>query len=125
MVKRKDIRKYIILPSCLLVLNVGYEVIIYKSQLIAQPYLRTTVILLLFLFGFGVVGCIISPFIERWMESLYYTGRKQAGYFGEILIIALLATGLFILYHAIYINGVESIIPRQYQNSASLNVRLP
>ena len=35
MAKRRDIRKYIILPSCLLVLNAVCEVIIYKSQLIA------------------------------------------------------------------------------------------
>ena len=118
MIKKRNIRKYIILPSCLLILNAINEMIIYKLELISQPHLRTLVILLLFMFGFGLVGFTVSPLLEKWIETLYMTGRKKGGHLAEVMLLFSLFIALFFLYHSIYVGGVESVIPNRFHNTS-------
>ncbi len=116
MIKKYGFRKYVVLPTCLLLLNALEEVIIYKSEMVEDPYLRTAVILGLFIAGFSMVAFVISPLIAKWLEGVYLASRKTAGGIGTTVLMLGVIAGLFVLYYVIYILGVEAIVPDAFEN---------
>ena len=84
--------------------------------MIPQPFFRTGILLILFLFGFSFVSFFISPVLARWMEIIYQTGKNRGGKLGVFLLLFVLFTGIFVLYYGIYINGPSSIIPAHWGN---------
>jgi hypothetical protein len=99
-----------------LILNIVEEVFTYKAQVIENNYLRTAVVMGLFLVGFGLVALLLSPLISRWLQAAYFSGRKRAGYLGEFVVLGIVYAGLFFVYYRIYVHGVESILPDALQN---------
>ena len=108
---KKNVRKYFILPTCLLVLNAIEEICVYKSGFISNPYLRTAFVLLLFVAGTAAVSFILAPAIEKVVSAAYFHGRKHAGYLGEFLILAVVAGGLYVVYFVLYIHGPQYLLP--------------
>jgi hypothetical protein len=112
---KRNIRKYFILPTCLLLLNAIEEICVYKSEFISNPYLRTAFVLLLFVVGISTVSFLLAPAIEKIITAAYFRGRKHAGYFGEFLILAVVIGGLYFIYFLLYIHGPEYLLPRAWR----------
>ncbi|MBN1672481.1 MAG: hypothetical protein JXR37_15680 [Kiritimatiellae bacterium] len=109
-------RKYIILPSCLLVLNVVQEVVVYKAALIRHAHLRVLFLVFMFALGFTFVGFVVYPLIERSLRNLHRSSKSVAGRIGEVLFLAMLCAGLYFLYYQIYIHGPHTLLPRPWRN---------
>jgi len=108
---KRKIKKYFILPTCLLVLNALEEIFVYKSEVIDNDYLRTGVVLLLFIIGTAAVSFLLAPVIERLLSKAYFSGRKHAGYVGEFLILSGVVLALYTLYFVLYVQGPEYLLP--------------
>jgi len=119
---KRNIRRYVILPTCLLVLNVVEEVVCYKAQVIGNPYLRAGILMLMFFCGFGLVGLVFAPLLTRSLEQVYFGGRKHGGYLGELIVLAALYGGLFYVYYLMYgaPSGVENLLPIAWHNTGQL-----
>lgn len=115
-VKKRGFRKYIVLPTCLLMLNVIEEVLVYKTELIDNDYIRTGVLLSLFLFGFSMVSFVVSPLAENWLQRAYFAGRRIAGIFGILCIITGILIGVYFSYYTIYTHGPKSLLPTVLHN---------
>ncbi|MBS3763053.1 MAG: hypothetical protein KGZ25_07100 [Planctomycetes bacterium] len=115
---KRNIEKYVILPTCLLVLEVFEEFVCYKAEIINNPYLRTLILLLMFFCGFSLVNLVFAPLINKAIEHLYYGGRKSAGPLGEIISLGVVYTALFYVYYLIYSTeaGVEQLLPQSLHN---------
>lgn len=120
MVGKRNLRKYVILPVCLIVLNAVEEVLVYKTGVIGNDYLRTAVILALYLGGFGLVGLVLAPLIERWLALTFDAGRRKGGSPGVMVLLCLLGIGLFFLYFRIYVDGPETLLPRRWRNPSPI-----
>jgi len=103
MLHKKNIKKYFVLPVCLLLLNAIEEVLVYKSDFISNDYLRTAYILALFIIGIASISFIFSPLIVKMLSSAYFGGRKHAGYIGEFLILGAVIGGLYYIYYRLYV----------------------
>lgn len=112
---KRNIKKYFVLPVCILVINIVEEILVYKSNFIADDYLRTAFILLLFIVGIAGVSFLVSPLIVKLLSSVYFKGRKHAGYAGELIILAVTLGGLYYLYFLIYIYGPEYLLPSAWR----------
>lgn len=120
-VKARHRKKYIILPISLLVFNVVHELIVYKADVIGNRYLQTLFLMAMFMVGFAFVTFVIAPWVERIVEKLYLSGKKGAGFLGELVMAVLFFSGLFYLYYQVYTSpvGIESILPASWQNGAT------
>lgn len=117
MKKTNVVRHYYVLPCCLLLLNLVNNVISYKASEISDGLLRTTVVILLVLFGSSVVAFAVAPGLQNIVRSLHQRSRKGAGELGEILFLILLGVLVFWLYYQMTVHGVETIIPSVWRNS--------
>ncbi len=111
-------RKYVILPFGMLFINALNAVLGYKLELIQNENLRVLAILFMSATGFGLVGLVLSPMLNRALEETRRTTRRQVGTFGEWLWIALMVALLFLLYRALYIQGPQSLLPVEWRNPA-------
>jgi hypothetical protein len=114
--KAHVLRAYYVLPCCLLLLNLVNNLVSYKAEMIADPYARVAVIMLLVLFGGTLVAFAIAPGIEATVRALHHGSRKGAGILGEVLFLALLGVFVFWIYYRFYVHGAESILPREWWN---------
>ena len=110
------VRNYIILPCCLLLLNLVNSIISYKAQLIYDHVLRVAFIMVMILGGSGVVAWVVSPAIESLVRGLHRSSRQNAGVFGEVVFACVLALVIFWLYFQVYIHGPASILPAEWAN---------
>ena len=120
-VKARHRKKFVILPVSLLVFNVLHEFIVYKAAIIGNRYLQTLFLMVMFMTGFAFVTIIVAPAVERTIEKMVLSGKKGAGFIGEIVIAILFFAGLFYLYMKIYTSPsqIESILPKQLLNSST------
>ena len=120
-VKSRHRKKYVILPVSLLVFNVIHEFIVYKAAIIPNRFVQTVFLMIMFMSGFAFVTFIVAPYVEKIIEKLVLSGKKGAGFVGEVVIAILFFIGLFYLYMMVYTtpDGIESILPRAIQNSDS------
>ncbi len=99
------------LPCCLLLLNLANDFVDYQAQRIADPWLRTTVVLMLVLFGASLVAFLIAPALERFVRWSQRVSRSQAGGLGEAGFLLVLGAIVFWLYYMMVNHGIESLMP--------------
>ncbi|MBT4033536.1 MAG: hypothetical protein HOE61_02175 [Candidatus Marinimicrobia bacterium] len=108
--KRRNIRKYLVLPVSLLLLNAVEDIAIFRLQsVISDPLLLTGAIITLFVIGFSLVGFVISPAIEVMIERSYATGKGLFGPSGSVVMLLVIGGAIYWVYYKIYIEGVSSI----------------
>ncbi|MBN2530221.1 MAG: hypothetical protein JXR76_27775 [Deltaproteobacteria bacterium] len=119
-VKARHRKKYVILPVSLLVFNVVHEFIVYKADVIGNRYIQTIFLMVMFMSGFAFVTFIVAPAVERTVEKIMLSGKKGAGFLGEIIMAILFFGALFYLYLKVYTSpsGIESILPGPLLNSS-------
>ncbi len=114
--KSNVVKNYFILPCCLLLLNVCNSLVSYKAGLIADPILRTVVIIFFVLVGSSIVAFVFSPAIEALVRTLQRTSVKGAGELGRVGFLILLGACVFFLYYQLYIHGPQSLLPQMWWN---------
>jgi len=105
------IRKWVILPCCLLVFGVVEELLYYKAEMVPDPYLRTALNMFLFVAGVSLIAYVLVPAIERVVGQVHRTMRRSSGFTGEVLIVGLLLMGVYWLWYALFVHGPESLLP--------------
>ncbi len=109
--KKRQLRRYFVLPGSLLILNALEDLLIVKlQQQVADPYLLTAVIITLFLVGFSIVGFVVAPALELLIEKGVQHGRVWSGSVGVWAVLAGLCGGIYWLYYKIYIDGAASLV---------------
>ena len=54
--KTRSLKKYVIFPCCLLVFGALEEVVVYKSDLIANDYVRVAALMAFYAFGIALLA---------------------------------------------------------------------
>lgn len=111
-----SVRVYYILPCCLLLLNLLNAIIGYQAERISDPWLRTTTVIGLVLFGGSLVAFFVAPALERFVRWLHRTSRAQAGGVGEACFLIGLGAVVFWLYYMMCNHGVSSLIPATWRH---------
>ncbi|SDS21349.1 hypothetical protein [Opitutus sp. GAS368] len=110
------LERYYVLPCCLLLLNLGNEIIAYKARLIDDGLLRTLFIMGFVLFGASLVAFAIAPGLIWLVQSLRRTSRSTAGQLGEDGFLVGLGLLIFWLYYRNYLLGTAYILPAVWRN---------
>ncbi len=110
------LERYYVLPCCLLLLNLGNEIISYKARLIDDPLLRTLFIMGMVLFGASLVAFAVAPGLIWLVQSLRRTSRSAAGSLGELMFLFGLGGLIFWLYYRNYVHGTGTILPAVWRN---------
>ena len=116
MKKNTVVRNYVVLPCCLLLLNLCLGLVSYKAKVVADPLERTAVIMAMVLFGSSIVGFFVAPAIEGLVGVAHRSSRRSLGGLGEAAFIVVLAVVVFWLYYRMYIMGPEYLLPREWRN---------
>ena len=111
-----SVRVYYVLPCCLLLLNLANSIIGYQAERITDPWLRTTVVIGLVLFGGSVVAFLIAPWLETFVRWLQRTSRAQAGGVGEACFLIGLGAIVFWLYFLMCNRGVAAMLPAAWRH---------
>jgi len=111
----KVVRNYYVLPCCLLLLNLGNMIIAYKAGTISDALERTFFVIGMVLVGSSVVAFVIAPAIESLVRTLHRTSR-QGGLLGELVFLAALGLGIFLLYYVATIHGPQALLPTAWRN---------
>lgn len=111
-----SVRVYYVLPCCLLLLNLANEIVEYVAERIADPWLRTTVVIALVLFGGSLVAFIIAPALETFVRWLQRTSRAQAGGLGEACFLIALGGVVFWLYFLMCNDGIAAMLPAAWRH---------
>ncbi|HTX65663.1 MAG TPA: hypothetical protein VMD31_07810 [Opitutaceae bacterium] len=114
--KSHAVHHFYILPCCLLLLNLVNAVVSYKAGLVADPLLRTAVVMLLVLFGSTVTAFVVAPGIAAAVRWLHQSSRRQAGGLGEGLFFLVLSVLVFWLYYRLTLHGTAAILPPAWRN---------
>jgi hypothetical protein len=114
--KKTVVRDYYVLPCCLLILNLGVELVQYKARDLADPMVVTALIMSVVLFGGSLMAFVVAPALSWLVSSLYSGSRKTAGGTGEVLFLVGLGALIFWLYYRVYILGPQSILPPAWRN---------
>jgi hypothetical protein len=72
-------RNYIVLPCCILLLNLCVGLVSYKAKVLGDPLVQVAAIMAMVLFGGSVVGVVLSPAIEALVVSLHRGSRRRWG----------------------------------------------
>jgi hypothetical protein len=109
------VRVYYVLPCCLLLLNLANAMVGYQCERIVDPWLRTTVVIGLVLFGGSLVAFLVAPGLERLVRWLQRTSRAQAGGVGEAVFLLGLGAAIFALYYLQTTRGIEVLVPEAWR----------
>jgi hypothetical protein len=112
----KVVRNYYVLPCCLLLLNLGNSIITYKAGTISDALERTFFVIGMVLFGSSVVAFVIAPAIEALVRTLRRTSRQGGGRLGEMIFLAALGVGIFLLYYVATMHGAQALLPAEWRN---------
>ena len=108
----KNRRAYMILPLCLLYLNVLQEVVVYKVRgLTSNPYLLTGILLAAFALGFTLVGNLLAPWLEGLFETGHKVSKKQGGGGGIVIFYAVMLAVVFGVYFVAFTRGPQYLLP--------------
>jgi hypothetical protein len=110
------LERYYVLPCCLLLLNLGNEIIAYKSRLIADGVLRTLFIMGFVLTGASLVAFAIAPGLIWAVQALRRRSRSTGGSAGELVFLIGLGALVFWLYYRNYLLGTQAILPPGWRN---------
>jgi hypothetical protein len=114
--KNKVVQNFYVLPCCLLLLNLVNSIVSYKAGIIDDPFLRTSVVILLVLFGSSLAAFIVAPSLTAAVRLLHQSSRRNAGELGEILFFLVLGGAVFWLYYRMCLYGTASIVPQAWRN---------
>jgi hypothetical protein len=114
--KNKIVHHYYILPCCLLLLNLVNSVVSYKAGVIANPVVRTAVVMLFVLFGSSVTAFVVAPGLAAAVRWLHQSSRRKAGELGEVVFFVALGIGVFWLYYRLSLHGTVAIVPPMWRN---------
>lgn len=106
-----NVRVYYVLPCCLLLLNLLNAAVGYLAEGILDPWLRTTVVIALVLFGASVTAFLVAPGLETLVRWMHRTSRAKAGGVGEGVFLLVLGALVFWLYYRMVNHGVDSLLP--------------
>lgn len=112
------LERYYVLPCCLLLLNLGNEIIAYKARLIADGMLRTLFIIVFVLVGSSAVAFAVAPGVIWVVQTLRRTSRSSAGRLGEAAFLVGLGGLIFWIYYRNYLLGTAAILPPAWRNHA-------
>lgn len=105
-------RAMIILPMCLLMFNAVQEIVEYKlPSFVPNPYTRTAVLILLFSFGFAVIGDFLVPWIVSLFDQGHKNSREKGGKTGVAVFYITAFAAIYIIYFVIYTKGVKYVLP--------------
>lgn len=107
----RTLKKYIIFPCCLLIFGTIEEVVEYKSDLLANPYLRVAAMMFFYAFGIALIAFVLAPLLERLVLRFHAVSKQGAGRLGEYAFVALLLTVVYFLWYQIIIHGPETLLP--------------
>jgi hypothetical protein len=116
MKKTNVVRNYLVLPCCLLLLNLCVGLVGYKARMVGDPFVQTAAVMAMVLFGGSLVSFVLSPAIEAMVGALHRGSRRRWGELGEIGFVILLGAVVFWLYYRMYIMGPEYLLPREWRN---------
>jgi hypothetical protein len=114
--KNKAIHNYYVLPCCLLLLNLVNCVVSYKAGVIADPFLRTALVMLFVLFGSSLTAFVVAPALAVAVRWLHQSSRQNAGGLGEVLFFVGLGAVVFWLYFRLSLHGTAAIVPPMWRN---------
>ena len=114
--KSKVVHHYYLLPCCLLLLNLVNSIISYKAGVIADPWLRTSVVMLLVLFGSTLTAFVVTPALASAVRWLHQSSRRNAGQLGEVFFFLALGAMVFWLYYRLSLHGTVAIVPPLWRN---------
>ncbi len=114
--KKSKARRYIVLPVCLIALNIFNKIILYKLEMVDDLFLRVFLILLLLITGFSFVGMVLTPAVERMIDTILRGFGKVAGRVGMVVIGLLFAGAIYFAYLNVYCYGLESVLPEFLHN---------
>jgi hypothetical protein len=114
--KNTVVRNYLILPCCILLLNLCVGLVSYKARMIGDPLVQTAAIMTMVLFGGSFVGFVLAPAIGAVVGALHRGSRRRLGRLGEIAFLAALGIAVFWLYYRMYILGPEYLMPADWRN---------
>ena len=114
--KNKVVHHYYILPCCLLLLNLVNSVVSYKAGVIANPVLRTAMVMLLVMFGSSVTAFVVAPALAAAVRWLHQSSRRRAGELGETVFFLALGAAVFWLYYRLSLHGTAAIVPPVWRN---------
>jgi len=119
---KRNVQKFLILPTSLLTLNIVEEIVCYKAAAMRNPHVRAGALMAMFFCGFTLVGVLFAPLIMKALQRARQGGRKKGGDLGELLIWAILYAGIYYVYYLMYgaPGGVENILPAAWENTAGI-----
>ncbi len=116
MKKNSVVRNYLVLPCCLLLLNLCVGLVSYKARMVEDPLEQTAAIMAMVLFGGSMVGFFVAPAIETLVGAFHRGSRRTLGGLGEAVFLVALAAAVFWLYYRMYILGPQSLLPAGWRN---------
>lgn len=109
-------RRYVVLPVCLIALNIFNKIILYKLEMVENLLLRVFLILLLLITGFSFVGMVLTPAVERMIDTILRGFGRAAGRLGMVVVGLLFAGAMYFAYLNVYCYGLESVLPEILHN---------
>ena len=107
----RSLKKYVIFPCCLLIFGAVEEVVVYKSSVIANDYLRVAGMMFFYAFGIALIAFVLTPMLERLVLRMHAASKFGAGRAGEYAFVLLLLVGVYFLWYRIILFGPETLLP--------------
>lgn len=111
----RSLKKYIIFPCCLLIFGAVEEVVVYKSEIIANPHLRVGAMMVFYAFGIALIAFTLTPIIENLVLRVHAVTKAGYGRLGEYLFVLLLLAVVYFLWFQIIIHGPETLLPPEWR----------
>ncbi|MGC9452122.1 MAG: hypothetical protein ACP5I4_11815 [Oceanipulchritudo sp.] len=111
----RQLKKYVIFPCILLIFGAVEEVVVYKSDVIANEYLRVAAMMFFYAFGIALLAYSFTPMVERTILRMHAVSRVGWGRPGEILFVLFLLAAVYFLWYRILIRGPESLLPLEWR----------
>lgn len=111
----RSLKKYIIFPCCLLIFGAVEEVVVYKSEVIANDHFRVAAMMAFYAFGIALIAFSLTPVIERMVMRIHAVSKAGAGRIGEYLFVAVLLVTVYFLWFQIIIHGPETLLPARWR----------